>query len=252
MQNQELLEQCLKSTRLAQERSSSEYGALLYFGGLIGADSGLCLDIYDFYQSGRGQWGRSSLSWRSRDRYNCADAAGLSLARENGMVRLYAGENNLSLPLPDFFEFLGLVSDIYIPVLPLGSVVCIRKDVLPQSAQAVSGGDMGSQATPEKDIRLIITERFTVLPGTKLFFPYGGVLYPFGALAQNQTLQFGPQLIKETVFVGHYDADEKLFAERMREELLLRKGLHSMAFAIKEELRVVREAAETIMKGKAK
>jgi len=226
MKNHELLKQCIESSSLSQGRTSSELEQLIRFGILIGSSPSLCLGLYDFYQS-------------DAQRY---DASGSGIPKffaykENAVIRFSADGKDFSLPSSEFFVFLGLVSDACLPVLPLGSVVSIRDERLRQ------GTKTGTEELPNMEIPVLITERFSVLPGTLIYFPYGGVPYPFGAITKNGALYFGPQSIRETVFTGYSDALEEEFESKIREELLLKKKFHSMAFASKEEIQNIDEAA---------
>ena len=81
--------------------------------------------------------------------------------------------------------FTGII-DIMEHVLPLGSVVDLKKDFL---KNVIGNTDK------VENFRVVITDRFFYQKGDRLYFPYAGVLYPIGAFQKQERLNFTSAVI---------------------------------------------------------
>jgi hypothetical protein len=77
------------------------------------------------------------------------------------------------------------------------------------------------------------------MPDTKVFCPYGGIVYPIGMPEGKQMFYFTPSLIPDVVYEGYRDEMEDAFVYSMKEILLLDEHYHSVAFASPSEREVV-------------
>lgn len=117
-------------------------------------------------------------------------------------------------------DMIGLFEEI----LPLGSVVDLKKEVLAEQLD-LSGVD---------NFRVVITKRF-MGTGESCYYPYGAVIYPVGTAGQGNVFSFTPALIGKTLFRGYGDWMEDEFVYQMKLELIVRKGRKSMGFASPDE-----------------
>jgi hypothetical protein len=125
-----------------------------------------------------------------------------------------------------------LMADALQDYLPLGSVVDLKKSpfasVLSEDAY--------------ESLRIVITQRFTCVPGTKAYFPYGGIVYPLGTPGSGQMVYFTSPLIERVVHKGFDDEVEVAFVFSMKGALLFEKQYHSVAFSSLDERKATQRA----------
>ncbi|MCL2492559.1 MAG: DUF4176 domain-containing protein [Clostridiales bacterium] len=208
MENKEIFEKAFGR----EERFQQDAVLLTEIAGkLSGSERGI-LSLYDFYQDDKNSiWSEIGCSPLSAEKYG-----------ED--VFFDFGDKGLQLGKEDFFLFLSLVSDIFLPILPLGSVVGLKKDALKK---------MGLPDDYSPD--LVIVDRYLAVPDAGIYFPYSGVVYPLGSFGTERKIYFGPQLIEKVIFPGYADRREKPFHALMKEEYILERRLHSMSFAGEQE-----------------
>lgn len=140
-----------------------------------------------------------------------------------------------------FFEreelksFLEYLISIFEEVLPLGSVVDLKKEFL-------------EETIPLEDVeqvRVVIVQRYVGESPEGFYYPYAGTLYPIGIPGSRKLIEFTPSLIEKVVRHGYSDEQEDVYVYLMKRELMLERGLHSMGFADKKE----REAYREYLKG---
>jgi len=222
MESKELLLRCIEAD---PRLGNLDAGALADAGDELGRAPGACLSAFWFFQGGETAW--------------APEGAPLRAEKEAGGVLLCKGAAEHRMGADAFFALLGLASDIYLPALPLGSAVRPRAGLMP-------GGDAGAEPP-----LLVVAGRFHAFPGTRMYAPYAGVPYPTGDPTGAGPVYFGPQLVGEVVREAYADGLEAAFVARMREALLLGRGLHSMAFATREEADGLRAAARGAEGGSA-
>lgn len=124
-------------------------------------------------------------------------------------------------------EMKRLISDmitLFEDILPLGSVVDLKKDKL------FDGIDISNI----ENFRVVITKRFL---GVKegCFYPYGAVVYPVG-LAGGKMISFTPALIDRVIHVGYSDEIDEAFVFKMKHLLIVEQKRKSVGFATRQEL----------------
>jgi hypothetical protein len=181
---------------------------------LASADSAL-LSVFEFYQG-------EQTTWKS------GSSPPLFFEKDGGAIIACVGAEEIKLREKDFFAYLALVSDVYLPVLPLGSTVRLK-----QSAFDVME-DMGGYE-PE----VVVVDRYLAVPEAGIYFPYSGAVYPLGTFGAEKKIYFGMQLVEQVLHEGYTDEKEKAFNALMKEEYILEKGLHSLSFANDEEAEVL-------------
>lgn len=157
---------------------------------------------------------------------NSADAYGLTISREGNNFKLET--NGIELILDDdlFFKYLGYLSDIYIPIYPIGTAFKMKNEYFSEQLEL----------NDDDEIIFVVTNRFLMSPNMEAFAPYEGVIYPLGALDQEGRINFGPQLIDELLWTGYSDEMDETYIDVIKEEILLNRSLHSISFATDEEL----------------
>lgn len=123
-------------------------------------------------------------------------------------------------------DMIGLFEEI----LPLGSVVDLKREYLRQSMELSS----------VKQVRMVITKRF--IGGAEgCYFPYAAAIYPIGMGGLQKSFCFTPALIEKVVFTGYCDAAEEAFVYQMKHQLIVEQKRKSVGFASKEECRAMNE-----------
>lgn len=143
-------------------------------------------------------------------------------------------DNELALRQSDMSRLLTDMIDIFEDILPLGSVVELKKEFLGQKMDL---------AKVDK-VRVVITMRFLEVE-TGCYYPYAAVLYPIGMLGQNKYIYFSSALIDKVIHRGYSDSVEEAFVYQMKEQLIVKERRKSMGFANDEELKVL----EKLIKG---
>lgn len=137
-------------------------------------------------------------------------------------------DKEVALGQADMSKLLADMIDIFEDILPLGTVVDLKKDFLGQKMD-LSKVDR---------VRVVISKRF--LGGeTGCYYPYAAVLYPIGMAGQNKYIYFSSALIDDVVHMGYGDAIEEMFVYQMKEQLIVKGNRKSMGFANEEELKIM-------------
>lgn len=136
-------------------------------------------------------------------------------------------EQGIKLPSGKWKQFLPQIIGILQPILPLGSVVDLKKDRLEE--QLPAAGKM-------EQVRIVITHRF--LSYTRYgYFTYAGMVYPMGTLRGNEMIHFNPMMIASVVHRGYEDLQESAWVLHRKQDQILNKKRHSYEFASQEESR---------------
>lgn len=114
--------------------------------------------------------------------------------------------------------------DMFEDILPLGSVVDLRKDFLGQKLDL---------SRVEK-VRVVITKRFLGLD-KGCYYPYAAVIYPIGMGGQRKNLCFSSSVIEKVVHMGYSDPLEETYVHQMKRQLIIDERRKSMGFASEEE-----------------
>ena len=125
-------------------------------------------------------------------------------------------------------EMKRLLSDmitLFEEILPLGSVVDLKKDKLSEDLDV----------SKVENFRIVITKRF-VGAGEGCFYPYGAVLYPIGFGGTGKVISFTPALIEKVIYTGYSDEMEDAFVFQMKYKLVVEQRRKSAGFATRQEL----------------
>lgn len=133
-------------------------------------------------------------------------------------------------------EMKRLLSDMIVlfeDILPLGSVVDLKKDKLFEDLDV----------SKVENFRVVITKRFI---GARVgcFYPYGAGVYPFGPVGEKM-ISFTPALIERVIHTGYSDEVDEAFVFQMKKQLIVEQKRKSAGFATPQELE---ETAEYIRK----
>lgn len=130
------------------------------------------------------------------------------------------GNLELALRQADMSKLLADMIDIFEDILPLGSVVDLKKDFLSPKID-LSKVEM---------VRVVIAKRF--LGGESgCYYPYAAVIYPIGMGGQNSYICFSSALINKVIHEGYCDALENEFIYQMKKKLVVKEHRKSMGFA---------------------
>ena len=135
-------------------------------------------------------------------------------------------EKRFSLDDASYVSFLTYAIDLMGEVLPLGTVVEL-------DPRYFKPGESASEP-----IKVVITGRFIFPENYRSYFPYAGVVYPFGETNKGNTIHFTSPLIQKVVHMGYQDEMEESFEYLMKEELILDKGITSIEFSDEDMRRI--------------
>ncbi|MCA0174653.1 DUF4176 domain-containing protein [Bacillus sp. RAR_GA_16] len=135
-------------------------------------------------------------------------------------------DKRFSLDDASYVFFLTYSIDLMREVLPLGTVVEL-------DPRYFIPGESASEP-----IKVVITGRFIFPETYHSYFPYAGVVYPFGELNKRNTIHFTYPLIQKVVHMGYQDEMEESYDYLMKEELILEKGITSIEFSDKDMRRI--------------
>lgn len=145
---------------------------------------------------------------------------------QNNQYTLMYNGANLIFTKPQFQGILAGMIDILEDILPLGSVVDLKKEFFK---------DMLTDIDKIEQIRVVITNRFLYQEGDTFYFTYAGVVYPIGIFRSKQMLHFTSAVIENVVHTGYSDKQEEAYVFFMKQELIFEKGMHSLGFSTEEE-----------------
>ena len=132
----------------------------------------------------------------------------------------------LLLDRNQMLRLLIIAIDALDEILPLGTVVDLKKEYLRKNLPV-----------DEVDkVRVVITHRFLSGGNNKYYFPYAGVIYPFGAPNESKYINFTSHLIEDVVHRGFSDEQDEAYILLMKHELLEEKRIHSFGFASRDDL----------------
>lgn len=129
----------------------------------------------------------------------------------------------------------GLVTDmimLFEDILPLGSVVDLKRDYLKQKLP-IEG---------VKQVRMVITRRF-LDGGQGTYFPYAAVVYPVAPGGEQHSFCFTPAVIARVVHEGYSDEVEEAFIYQMKHQLVITEKRKSRGFIEGKEQEEMEQAA---------
>lgn len=169
---------------------------------------------------------KENVSYESRD---------VSYKKDGDKHNLIIKDNIIELKYEEIKEVIAGLIDILDDILPLGSVVKLKKEYLHKF--------LNNNEVEEAEI--VIVNRFIFKNGIRAYFPYAGVVYPIGFVGSADAIQFSSALIEEVIHRGFADEKDEIYTFLLKNELIIDKKMHSFGFASKEE----REKYNKIIKG---
>ena len=128
---------------------------------------------------------------------------------------------------------IGLI-DILEDILPLGSVVRIKKEYLSRMLQ-------GEEV---ENVDIVIVNRFIFHNGSNIYVPYAGIPYPTGFVGNANGILFTPSLIEKVLHKGYKDDQDAAYSYLVKNELIVEKKMHSLGFANDEEVEKFNELSK--------
>ena len=160
-----------------------------------------------------------------QERFRIDEQRGIEYEKDQDLYFIrYQGEE-WSFEYKHMKELLERSIGIFEDMLPLGSVVDLKKEFLQK----------GSETELPDTIRMVIVQRYVGESPEGFYYPYAGAVYPIGNPGNTKLLEFTPALIQTVVSRGYSDEQEEAYQYLMKQEVFLHRGLHSMGFADEEE-----------------
>ncbi len=160
-----------------------------------------------------------------QERFRIDEQRGIEYEKDQDLYFIrYQGEE-WSFEYKPMKELLERSIGIFEDMLPLGSVVDLKKEFLQK----------GSETELPDTIRMVIVQRYVGESPEGFYYPYAGAVYPIGNPGNTKLLEFTPALIQTVVSRGYSDEQEEAYQYLMKQEVFLHRGLHSMGFADEEE-----------------
>ena len=133
---------------------------------------------------------------------------------------LVCAEKKVIFQHNELLKLLAVCCDLVEKILPLGTVVELKKEFLTE----IPGVENINQ------IRLVITNRFLV-NDERTFHTYAGVIYPISNFNGKEVMCFSENLINKVVFQGFSDEQEDAYVTLMKYELLIEQEKISAGFS---------------------
>ncbi|MDQ0233113.1 DUF4176 domain-containing protein [Metabacillus malikii] len=149
--------------------------------------------------------------------------------REETLHTITFLEKSFSLEEATYHGFLTSCLELSREVLPLGTVVELDEAYFKPSQE---------HGIPAK---VVITGRFIAPQGYNTYFPYCGVLYPFGEMKKDAQIHFTTPLIKNVLHKGYKDQAEEALEIIMKQELIIDKNLQSIEFSTQDMHKLQKE-----------
>jgi len=124
-----------------------------------------------------------------------------------------------------FKDLVSGVVDILMELLPLGTVVDLKKE---HFAEYFPVNEIDN-------LRFVVESRYSYVEKSNLFFPYGGIIYPIGRVIEQSVMYFTPPLIERVVYKGYVDEVEEAYEFEMKKELIVEKRKKSVGFGSDKE-----------------
>lgn len=153
----------------------------------------------------------------------CDPVYGVSYIKENDKYKVSLNESTACFSENQMTEFFCAAADIFCSILPAGSVVKLKKDI-------------NDTAHPDNDPLIMIDRRFVYAnEKSKAFYTYSGIIYPFGSFNDCIRFNFTPNAVREVIHKGYCDETEEAFVFKAKDEMILKKKMHSFSCASAED-----------------
>lgn len=138
--------------------------------------------------------------------------------KQNQKCAIIFREDELLIERKILLDILGFMIELTEDVLPLGTMVELKKEYFKNVCDV----------TKIEKLQVVITNRF-LKQDEDSYFTYGGVVYPVGNFNGMEILKFTPALIERVVQKGFQDNQDHVYLYLMKKELILEKGIKSVA-----------------------
>ena len=123
-----------------------------------------------------------------------------------GKVTISRPDGQLDLSLPLFQVFLSYVDLLFGKIYPLGSIVELDKELLPEELVA-------SFARENMDFNVVITGRRALVNNQTAYADYIGYVWPYGMDFETQPLLISNLFVKRVISEGYTDARDKHYCD---------------------------------------
>ena len=158
---------------------------------------------------------------------------------ENSEIKIQREKTTFKLTKIKFLKLLNLIDLCYSKILPLGTVITIDLDLMPEHLRKAYHAS-GVQS------RFMISGRKTAIYGTfgEVYVDYIARLYPFGESEHVQPFLISSMMIKEVIFMGMTDDLENQFANSVLREELIHKRSRSIGYLLDDEVEQLSQAVQ--------
>ncbi len=141
-----------------------------------------------------------------------------------GNVSLQVGPYKKELTFDQLLRLMGLIDSVYSPVHPLGTILKLKREMLPDKWQEM--------VSDQEEVLVMITGRKQDLPGVyaNYLFDYITVIWPLGSLPEVEPIGVSNMMIENVVFPGYTNELEKEMEEKVLKASQLANKQVSSAF----------------------
>lgn len=161
----------------------------------------------------------------AREEKHMLIAGRYSFGIESNRAWLLYEQGKICMPTAEWRRIIAKGIQFLEELLPLGSVVELKKDILLLQIPALEAA--GS-------VRAVITDRYLPV-SAKSYYPYAGVPYPVGTGGRKRNIYFTQAMIERVVSRGYSDEQEAAFQRLIQKTCLLEKDMDICSFAPEEE-----------------
>ena len=158
---------------------------------------------------------------------------------EKSEINIQRKTGTFKLTLLQFLKFLNLIDLCLVKILPLGTVIKLDLDLIPEDLRKAYHAS-GTESL------FMISGRKTAIRGSfgEFYVDYIARLYPFGESEYVQPFLISSMMIKEIVFVGMTNDLENQFVDSVLREEMIYKNSRSIGYLLDEELTQLNEAIQ--------
>ena len=152
---------------------------------------------------------------------------------ENGEVKIQvAQQTTFKLTFLQFMKTLNLVDLCQMIILPLGTIVKLDLDLMPEELRKAYHAS-GTESL------FMISGRKTAIRGSfgEFYVDYIARLWPFGESEHVQPFLISTMMIKEIVFMGMTNDLENQFVDSVLREELIYKNSRSIGYLVDDEVK---------------
>ena len=146
---------------------------------------------------------------------------GFSFQKINADYIITFENKKITVEKKQFIKILHGLIDILEDILPLGSVVRLKKKYL---NKLVENNEIDSAD-------VVIVNRFSIPDNINAYYHYTAIVYPLGFIGEARGINFTSNLIEEVIYKGFSDEREDTYIYLMKKELLIENAMTSFCFS---------------------